>query len=659
MVWVTVGVLAGVAGALAEGPVVELRPSVTYVKVNGDEAKFREDWWLSDGWTGGVEEFTLDQVLKGDWKCHLEGRAIFDENDYRLDLQVIKPELLYVRAGYTEYRKFSDDTGGYYQFFSVPSFDLAKELQLDMGRLYVEVGLIKPDAPKLTVGYERQTKDGTKSLLEWGSVSETVLGLGATSRKIYPSYKDIDETTDIIKASISHTIAKINVGDDFRYEKYDSDTARFDSSLDLDALTGKTVTIRENYDQDSLFNTFHMDSHLNEKVYWSLGYLYNDADGDGGIQVSTPPPLTAFDKNWATRVMDVESTSHVLNLNLMVGPFAGCNFYGGLQAESTDSDGYTVAEIVNGLNPLTVNEIATVNEQDGIEEFVGIRFTKIPWTTLYAEGRWEQGTVDLFERERVDGLQGFRRQTDSDVRREDYTIGFNTAPVSKVTLSGRYRHKIHENEYDHEVDTEAAYPAFITGQDFTTDEAMAKMTVRPWTRLSLSLSYQLVATDIDTVTQAVPVFIPGGGLQSGNYDANVYSVSATVTPLARLYLTGLFSFQDTRTEAYDNGVAAVQTYQGDVYTAIGTAGYALNAKTDLTLQYTFSWAENFEDNSVDGLPLGLDNERHGLIVSLVHKFTENITAQLRYGFYKYDENSNGGVDDYTAHLASASCSIHF
>ena len=104
-----------------------------------------------------------------------------------------------------------------------------------------------------------------------------------------------------------------------------------------------------------------------------------------------------------------------------------------------------------------------------------------------------------------------------------------------------------------------------------------------------------------------------------------------------MYLTGLFSFQDTRTAAFDNSSPSVIAYRGNVYTIVGTAGYALDNKTDLNLEYTYSRSDNFTDNSADCLPLGLDNQRHGLIAGLQRKINDHIIARLRYGWFAYWE----------------------
>ena len=168
-----------------------------------------------------------------------------------------------------------------------------------------------------------------------------------------------------------------------------------------------------------------------------------------------------------------------------------------------------------------------------------------------------------------------------------------------------------------------------------------------------------MATDIRTRTAAVPLLVPQGGLQSGNYDANIYTVSATLTPISRLYLTGLFSLQDTRTASVANGNPSVANYSGNVYTIMSTAGYALDNKTDVNLQYTYSRTDNSSVNAAAGLPLGVADQRTGLTAGLSRKLCNNAIARLRYGFYNYNDRANGGIDNYTAHLFSASCLVRF
>src|ERR1041385_8648904 len=65
------------------GPDVSITPIGTYVHVDGDREKFREDTWMDDAWTGGIEEFTLQQKLDKTTTLNLFGRGIFDQHDYK------------------------------------------------------------------------------------------------------------------------------------------------------------------------------------------------------------------------------------------------------------------------------------------------------------------------------------------------------------------------------------------------------------------------------------------------------------------------------------------------------------------------------------------------------------------------------------------------
>lgn len=633
----------------------ELSPTLQYRSVDGDERKFREDHWIQDGWSGGLEHFLLEKPLKGDWLLHMEGRAIVREEDYEFRLDIKKEDLGFFRTGYTEYRKYFDDTGGFFRPFSIPVFDLNKDMHLDIGNFFLEAGITIPDLPQVVVGYEHRFKEGEKSLLEWGSVSE-----GALTRKIFPSFKEMDEKLDIFKVEVDHDIGKVHVGDQFRYERYKTDTIRFEEERNLDAGTSEMVNVSEKYDHDALFNTFHLESHLNEKFYFSLGYLLHELEGHAAFSMLTTPfGPDPFDKNWRTRSVELDQESHVLNLNTQFGPYRQLSFHGGIQAEFTETEGDTDAiltETLPGVGPVSPEaQIRSSMDKNGFMEIAGVRYSGIPYTSLYAEGKWTQQGIDLFEREVEDAALAFERFTDTDVDRRRYTIGFSSSPIRRLTFSGRYRRSYRESDYDHKEDTEPGYSAFINKQELNTEEIATKVTARMITAVKATFQYQLVKTKIDTLSQTTSP----SSVESGDYVANIYSVSVTATPISSLYLTGLFSYRDVNSESFDNESASVIGYDGDVYSFIGTAGWAVGKKTDLTLEYLYSLSDNFQNNATEGLPLGVDNKSHGLSLGCSRKITDQVQARFRYGFYKYDEESNGGVDDYEVHLLGVGLEFKF
>jgi hypothetical protein len=625
---------------------LRVSPVVRYVAVDGDKDKFREDWWMEDQWTGGLESLELRHRFDKNVSLRLDARAIVPEEDYKLRVDLLKRNVGSIRVGCTEYRKYFDDSGGFFESFTIPVFELGHDMHLDIATLFLEATLDKPRWPEVLIGYEHRFKDGEKSLLEWGSVTQN-----DETRKMFPAFKDIDEEVYIYKIQIKHHLGPMELGDQFRYEDYSIKTTRFESERNLDTETSKSVTVSEDHSYDALFNTLQLRGYVHEKAYLSLGYLFDAVDGVTQLDMDTVPFESAFDKNWFTDSVDVEQDSHVLSLNTMVGPFSHLMFYGGFQAETLEADGDTDAVLFerNFSNEVVSPEavIVTRKDKDGFEESIGLRYTGISHTTLYAEGKWRQEKIDLFEREEEDDALGFERFTDGDRNRERYTLGVNTSPIQRTTFTARYRRSYKDNDYDHIADTEPGYSAFITEQRFTTDELTTKVSVRLSSKLRGNLKYQLVSTDIDTSSETTP---PSTVL-SGNYDANIYSAGLTYTPVGEMYMTGLFSYRDARTSAFDNSVASVVTYEDDGYTFLGTAGYAITRETDIRAEYTYTRSDNFEGNSAEGLPLGVDSQRHRLLMSLSHELRAGMEITLRYGYYKYDEDSNGGTDDYEAHLA--------
>ncbi|HVM60975.1 MAG TPA: hypothetical protein VMV72_08915 [Verrucomicrobiae bacterium] len=651
--WATLGAVRADDSQTNSPIQVSGTPEVTYAKVSGNKQKFREDVGIKEGWNGGVEEGTLHYNLGKNTTLDGEGRFIIDEHDYKFQLQLTKQDVGYVRAGYTEYREYYDNQGGFYGPFTPQSLHLGRDLRVDNSDIFFEAGLTLPDRPKVTIAYERQSRDGDESLVEWGGVTQ-----GGTTRKIYPSFDDIKEHTDIVRLNVEYDIHKVHLADQFLYEHFSHEDTRNDASLNLDTTSSQTTTVHEDYHHDDFNNTFHADCHVNDKVYWSLGYLHSSLSGNGDMSVVTPPPLGPFDLAGTASPISVDLDSDVVNLSGMLGPFKGLVFYGGLDGEVTDTHGFSRAVFGPGAGA-TTNVIHSSENTKNLSETLGLRYTKIPYTTLYAEGQWNEERIDLDQDETQDSVSSLGLDSNETSFRQDYRVGFNTAPLPRMTLAARYRHYIDHDDYDYPTDTVVGYPGFITAQDFTTDEIMTKLTLRPCSRFNVAFTYQLVSTDIRTTTESIPVLLPGGELQSGDYDANIYSVSATVTPMSRWYLTGYFSLQDTRTASVADGNPAVVAYRGNVYTVMATSGYALDKKTDLTLSYSYSCSDNFNNNSASGLPLGLNFQRHEVQAGVSRKIRPNVVAHLRYGFYSYDESSTGGYNNYIAHLATASCSVRF
>ena len=90
-------------------------------------------------------------------------------------------------------------------------------------------------------------------------------------------------------------------------------------------------------------------------------------------------------------------------------------------------------------------------------------------------------------------------------------------------------------------------------------------------------------------------------------------------------------------------------YRGDTYSALTSGTFALNPTTDLSASYSFSRADYGQNNAADGLPLGLEYQRHAVLAGVTKRWRKELTTNLQYGFFQYTEPSGGGLNNYTAH----------
>jgi hypothetical protein len=667
-------------------PEFTITPVVTFADVSGNKSKFREDTWTRDGWTGGVGEFDWSRKIDKDTDFRLNGRGIVDQRDYDIHLDLTKHDFGFVRMGFTQYPKYFDSEGGYYGSFPISTFSLLTDPQLDIGHMTFDAGLTLPDLPKFTFGYERQYKSGSKSMLEWGSVTETVPGSvfpnGATAKKIYPGVKGIDENVDIFKLGVDHSIGSLNLGDNFYFEKYDNAT----QLLDEEALTSpaNTATFRQTNEQfkhDMFSNSYHMDQHLNDKVFWSAGYLFTSMNGGGNYNVNNiyygvAPGAT--DPLYKVPWINMNDHSNVGNVNLMVGPFKDLTAYVGMQGEKTHTESFMMGNFAT-VGTAVDNRVAyTVLDEKSTEEDIGFRYTMIPYTTVYAEARFTQENYGSDQNETdlttPGGSNTYGAGIGTDTMKQQYKVGFSTSPWARVNVTSQYQHNREENNYGINYLTGGdAIPAvpttgtwgagYIRNLTFDTDEVSAKLAVRPCSRVNVTMKYQLVSTSIKS--QAI-----NGTVPACQFNQNIYSMSATWTPINRLYLMGLVSYQDTLTTAFDNSSNTVIPYRGNVYSVIGSVGYVLDNKSDVDLQLCYSHSDNFVNNGYVygpgslpatqyGLPYMVSDDLTNASIGWKRKIDDHSTVGVRFGFANNREPSSGGVNDYSAYIASVSYTFKF
>jgi hypothetical protein len=635
-----------------------ISPGFQYTSVSGDSKKFRELYWQHDQWLWGLEDFELDTKPGADSRITSSGHAVRD--DYLFTIQAEKNDLGFSRFGWSQYRKYYDDTGGYYPLFSPPAYSLNRDLDLEIGRVWADVGLALPRWPTITLGYEYQYRRGTEATLQWGPVTE-----GIESRNIYPGFKDLSENVQILKFDISYDVAGVSLNDSFRGEWYSLSSQEVNDTGF--PVGGGGMALTQANEQQKYFqgaNTFHVEKQFTDWLFGSGGYLYSKLNADGALTVETLNPAflnpnPGFAPGWNANPIQLERESHVFSLSARVGSWEGLTLSLGTQNEWTrqmglgGADANITVPFAPFIFPLGPEQFTSDWDRSIFNQNISVRFTKIPFTTLYAEGAFRQENSGQFEEE-DGGLTPYLRQTDVKSLLTDFRAGFNTSPWRRLSLSGSYRRYDNSTDYNNELKETLGqpfegYPAFITHRDLLSDEAQAKLAFQWNAWLKTSLTYEWIENHYRTTTDPISGGLsPGGNLLAGTYDSQVTSLNATLTPWKRLFFSGTFAYQHDRTVTEANGSQSVAPYAGDVYSVIMSGTYALNGKTDVIATYSFSTADFTQENLEAGLPLGIHYHQHTLAAGVRRQISKGKTVSLEYRYYRYTEPSSGTLNDFEA-----------
>lgn len=637
-----------------------LAPAVGFTTVTGNESKFRQLTGLRDGWRGGVEEIELFEQVTPETKYTFSGHALTD--DYLARLFVEKSDRGFAHFGFEQFRKYDSDTGGYYPGFTPSVFSLDRDLHLDVGRAWADFGLILPDWPRMVLGYQYQYRNGEKATLQWGAVTD-----GIATRNIYPAYKEIDEHTHILKFDFDLNRGGWRLEDNFRGEWTDSNTRQVNVAF-VDLSTPNSPVqdnVQQGWRSFEGANTLRLERQFRPWLFTSAGYLYSQLSGDADFNLDESIPGGLVLRQYTAQRIALERQSQVANANVLLGPWQGGTLTFGVQGEWTRQNGNLAGtEFVDPAG--ATNSAFTEIDKVVVDESVTLRYTRLPFTTLYTEARLQQESLDQSENSLGDLPPTFLRDTDAQTSAFDVRTGFDTSPRNWLKLGAYYRWRARSSTYDGAAYDPSdplipisGYPALITARDLTTQEVGARFTVRPNCWWKTTFSWRWVATDYLTTTKSVTAVTtddasPGGEMFAGNYDAQIFSVNFTLTPWRRLNLFSTLSYQNVRNTTIQDSTEAVVPYRGNTWSWLFHGRYVLTPKTDLIGGYNFSSSDFQQDNFATGLPLGMDYRLHGLQVGLVSRCTKDLTTKLQYGFYHYTEPSSGGANNYTANAVFVS-----
>ena len=648
--------------------------------VDGDKAQFEHQNHTTTGPYGGVQDFHWQQFVGKTGMFTADGHAMFDNDDYSVRLELSDPDKGYVRAGFTQFRTWYDGNGGFFpqngQSFA-PLY--GNELYIDRGSLWIEAGLTLPDKPSFALRYEHDYRQGQMDSLSWG---DTGLTGGFGTRNIVPTFQDIDETRDIITADVKDRLGNTDAGLGLRYE-----IDRSDDSLNIHRMPGSAANryvTQENVERDNIFNVHGFtETFFNKKVTFSMGGEFTTIDTDlSGSRIYGPSYGSAFTVNYPNSQARDEgftgltgggnTKEYVANINLMLKPTDNLVFVPALRLEYEGgdlSDNFNDNNVaVNGGSVAsTPTAAANNNWYLDVAESLEARYTGFRNWSLYASAEWSEDSGNEIWNETTAVFTPILNQ-DWKMLGQKYTVGANWYPLYRLNFGGQYYHQVHNYDYDNNLNPNSiTYPGYLQKEGFTVDDMNIRVTWRALNTLSLVTRYDFQYSTVDTTSIPDNGTIATGSsseVQSANLTSHIISENISWTPLSRLYLQagGSYVLNSLDTPmANATGAAAnlVLNSANDYWTIDATAGYAINEKTDLQLQYSYYRADDYVNNSASSQPFGAGDEQHSITVTITRRITKALQFSLKYGFFRNRDETSGGLDNYDAQLVYANMQYRF
>ena len=618
--------------------------------VSGNDAGMRQRTQTNGDFYGGIDSLQFTQKLNDSTTLTLDGHALPGLEDYEFNLNLEKTDVGFIKAGYKEYRTWYDGSGGFNPYgtpanrWVVPYDD---ELALDRGEIYFEAGLRLPNVPNITFGYQHLWRDGTKDSTMWGR----------TNVANVPSFYNIDETRDIFKLDVEHTLGNTDIDLGLRYDTSKNVDTRHESRQLLGTATDRNIAQRDVNNTD-LFNAhLFTETRFGERVILNLGYSFTtmDTNVDGSDRIFNN--LTSSrDEGYRALFGGSDVKTHVANASIWWNPIDDLVIAPSFRVEWEDLSSSTRFNLTaRGLDEDVTN--ANDDNRTTTSEQLEIRYTGIPDLLLYARGQWSQVDGNRFVWEDIEGALS-ERWTDISIESQKYVVGANWYPLQGLSLSSQYYYQSYDEEFNH---TDGGLTPMMRDHSFDTNDVNVRLTWRALPNLTFVSRYDYQHSDIYNTA-----FNPAlKEIQSADVTSNIFSQSVTWNATQRFYLQGsvhwIMANTDTGYEKLANDNRA-PNMENDYFAGSLTSGFSIDDKTSLTGCLTYYGASNYAA-APSSMGYGLNTEEFSASLTLTRMLTPNMIWNVRYAYITSNTDpmpdQSGGFNDFDAHMISTGLQVRF
>ncbi|OGW86478.1 MAG: hypothetical protein A3C35_05380 [Omnitrophica bacterium RIFCSPHIGHO2_02_FULL_46_11] len=638
--------------------------------VQGDFEKFQAHHWIKKNYVGGIENF-LGEYNNPNFSTSMDSRAILGNGDYE-GVFVMTKGPWFTHFNYEQFRKYYSGRGGvYHRFTRFSGVDLDRELALDIAHIEIETGRKINENGEISFSYEHEFKDGAKSRLTWTPVTE-----GAVTRGIGPSWQEIDEDVDIFRLKIEDEIKGFTVKGEQSLELFKTKSRRYERSLSTNAgAVLATVNQRRVRIQDQVPEGNLMSSMLelnrwsfNDKVFSALAYRFARLDVRELENLKefddllNPRSLSANSENKFDARSHNNMFTHTWVMSLMTFPWNVVNIGSRFKAELMERKGgstYPGDFTDPPDNVIDRTEKSSVNNKiKRLGQAVTFRYKGIPRTALYTDFELEEVFNDLTENRTSIGRtpsanEVFFRNTLTPSWRAVGTAGGNFSPWRFLNMTHQFRIRSYNNNYDDRRETSstgtAARSAFFDELDIRGLEASSRVSLKFCRWFQPSVRHQWRDTKYFTRVENQ------GEVETGML-SHVYTFDMTLIPRPDIFITGSYSKDQSHTQS-ERAMSLVPTFNSGVDSWFLSILYMVNEKIHFNGAVLYSHADNFNDFTAIGLPLGADFNRVDVTFGCKWTPRKNFSLGPKYEFYHYGANHKAEYGDYNVNIAGLEASL--
>jgi hypothetical protein len=455
-----------------------------------------------------------------------------------------------------------------------------------------------------------------------------------------------------------------------RYE-----SGKLDDARNMNLWRGEPIEQNITDRQGTTYDMFNVhaftETWLKKNLLLTSGFAYSDLNNDfsGSRVYGSDFDVGGVQNGFGYYGLDGDSRLHeyVLDLNLLVKPGTYWSIVPSVRVQKEDTDANSQGMETFGTAAATpFNAESDANVLD-VRERLDITYNGFTNWVLYARGELTEGQGNLEELGGTVpingiGVPGVDRETEDSRFFQKYSAGARWYPARTVTIDVGGYYKNNDYDYDHETDSTPndsanRYPAYMVMHNFETYDGNARLTLRPLRKVTMVSRYEYQWSTV----HARPDSISGlSEVESSKMTSQIFAQDISWSPWSRLYLQAGFNYvvSESETPASDY-TQAILDAENNYWTVNFSSGLVLDDKTDLNIGYFYYQADNYQDNSEFGLPLGADGSEHGVTATLVRRLTKNLRLTCKYGYYQYEDGTYGGNRDYDAHVLYSSLQYRF